>query len=156
MIFAFAIIINFTSVIYGATNPTLVTKLNTAMKKILGYLETLATPIAGVAIATGVLMRKLSFGDDEKMNDALHAINSFGERFLPRDAYEALCSSPQGIQSMYKMMQSMEPEVQTESNSTKSLSDSDLRRMMRDPKYWRDNDVEYIRKIENGFKKLYS
>jgi len=67
VIFAFTIIINFTSVIYGATNPTLVTKLNTAMKKILGYLETLATPIAGVAIATGVLMRKLSFGDDEKM-----------------------------------------------------------------------------------------
>ena len=61
------LIVNFTSIIYGATNPTLVTKLNTAMKKILGYLETLATPIAGVAIATGVLMRKLSFGDDEKM-----------------------------------------------------------------------------------------
>ena len=67
VIFTFAIIVNFTSIIYGATNPTLVTKLNTAMKKILGYLETLATPVAGVAIATGVLMRKLSFGDDEKM-----------------------------------------------------------------------------------------
>ena len=67
VILVFGLIINFTSIIYGATNPTLVTKLNTAMKKILGYLETLATPIAGVAIATGVLMRKLSFGDDEKM-----------------------------------------------------------------------------------------
>jgi hypothetical protein len=31
-----------------------------------------------------------------------------------------------------------------------------LRNMMRDPKYWRDHDEEYIRKIENGFKKLYS
>ena len=68
MTFVFMFIfLNFTSVIYGATNPTLVTKLNTAMKKILGYLETLATPIAGIAIASGVLMRKLSFGDDEKM-----------------------------------------------------------------------------------------
>ena len=36
-------------------------------KKILGYLQTLAVPIAGVSIASGVLMRKLSFGDDEKM-----------------------------------------------------------------------------------------
>ena len=61
------IILSCTSVVYGATNPTLVTKLNTAMKKILSYLETLATPIAGIAIASGVLMRKLSFGDDEKM-----------------------------------------------------------------------------------------
>lgn len=67
IMFMLGLIVNFTSIIYGATNPTLVTKLNTAMKKILGYLETLATPIAGVAIATGVLMRKLSFGDDEKM-----------------------------------------------------------------------------------------
>ena len=96
------------------------------------------------------------FGTTEKMNEALHAINTFGERFLPRDAFNALCSTPQGIQSVYKMMQSMEPDVKTDKNETQNLTDSDLRRMMRDPKYWRDNDVEYIRKIENGFKKLYS
>ena len=47
-------------------------------------------------------------------------------------------------------------EPKTDKNETQNLTDSDLRRMMRDPKYWRDNDVEYIRKIENGFKKLYS
>ena len=96
------------------------------------------------------------FGTTEKMNEALHAINTFGERFLPHDAFDALCSTPQGIQSVYKMMQSMEPNVYTEKNDTQNLTDSDLRRMMRDPKYWRDNDSEYIRKIENGFKKLYS
>ena len=96
------------------------------------------------------------FGSTEKMNEALHAINTFGERFLPRDAFDALCSTTHGIQSVYKMMQSMEPEVKTDKNETQNLTDSDLRRMMRDPKYWRDNDVEYIRKIENGFKKLYS
>ena len=99
---------------------------------------------------------KKIFGNDEKMNETLRAINAFGMRFLPHDAYEALCASPQGIQSMYKMMQSMEPDVQTDGMKIKNLSDSDLRRMMRDPKYWRDGDVEYIRKIENGFKKLYS
>lgn len=96
------------------------------------------------------------FGGVDKMNDALRAINVFGERFLPRDAFNALCATPQGIQSVYKMMQSMEPDVKTDKNETQNLTDSDLRRMMRDPKYWRDNDVEYIRKIENGFKKLYS
>lgn len=96
------------------------------------------------------------FGGTEKMNNALHAINAFGEKFLPHDAFDALCSTPQGIQSVYKMMQSMEPDVKTEQNEIKNLTDADLRRMMRDPKYWRDNDVEYIRKIEHGFKKLYS
>ena len=56
-----------TSCVFAATTPTLVTKLNTALKKILEYLEKLSTPAAGVAIATGVLIRKLSFGDEEKM-----------------------------------------------------------------------------------------
>ncbi len=99
---------------------------------------------------------KSFFGGDEKMLDNLRAINTFGERFLPRDAFDALCATPQGIQSMYKMMQSMEPTIKTDKNENENLSDSDLRRMMRDPKYWRDGDMEYIRKIENGFKKLYS
>ena len=54
------------------------------------------------------------------------------------------------------MMQSMEPRVETDSNANEILSDEGLRNMMRNPKYWRDHDEEYIRKIENGFKKLYS
>lgn len=66
IIFIFLIILSIYHV-YGASDPTLVTKLNTAFKKIQGYLVKLATPIAGIAIAAGVLMRKLSFGDEEKM-----------------------------------------------------------------------------------------
>ena len=96
------------------------------------------------------------FGGTEKMYDALRAINTFGEKYLPHDAFDAMCSSPQGIQGIYKMMQSMEPTVQTDDGGEKILSDDELRRMMRDPKYWRDMDPEYVRKIENGFKKLYS
>lgn len=96
------------------------------------------------------------FGGTEKMNEALRAVETFGKKFLPADAFDELCSSPQGIQGIYRMMQSIEPNVETERNEIKNLTDSDLRRMMRDPKYWRDGDAEYIRKIENGFKKLYS
>ena len=106
--------------------------------------------------ADAIAELKNFFGTTEKMNDALNAIKTFGEKFLPNDAFEELCSTPQGIQSIYRMMQSMEPAVQTEKNETKNLTDEQLRRMMRDPKYWRDSDPEYIRKIENGFKKLYS
>ena len=96
------------------------------------------------------------FGSTEKMNDALREINAFGERYLPSDAFDELCATPQGIQGIYKMMQSMEPNVLTDKNESENLSDDMLRNMMRDPKYWRDHDEEYVRKIENGFKKLYS
>ena len=96
------------------------------------------------------------FGGTEKMNDALREINAFGEKYLPQSAFEELCATPQGIQGVYKMMQSFEPNVLTDKNATENLSDDMLRDMMRDPKYWRDQDPEYVRKIENGFKKLYS
>ena len=99
---------------------------------------------------------KIFFGDDDKMRDALRAINAFGERYLPRDAFDAMCATPQGIRAVYAMMQSMEPSIETDDGTSKNLTDDMLRRMMRDPKYWRDQDPEYVRKIENGFKKLYS
>ncbi|MDD3303373.1 MAG: hypothetical protein PHP54_00450 [Clostridia bacterium] len=53
--------------IFAATDPTLVNKLGTVFKRILSYLKTLATPAAGVAIASGIMFRKFSFGDEEKM-----------------------------------------------------------------------------------------
>lgn len=54
------------STLYAAT-PTLVNKLNTALKRILEYLEKLAPAAAGVAIASGVMVRKFSFGDEQKL-----------------------------------------------------------------------------------------
>ena len=51
----------------AASTPTLVNKLNTALKRIEEYLVKLSTPAAGVAIASGVFIRKLSFGNEEKM-----------------------------------------------------------------------------------------
>ncbi len=121
------------------------------------FLSPVISDLFSVKNETGAINElKNFFGGTEKMKDALNAINAFGEKFLPHDAFNELCSTPQGIQSVYKMMQSMEPNVKTDKNETQNLTDDDLRRMMRDPKYWRDNDTEYIRKIENGFKKLYS
>ncbi len=131
------------------------------VEKIYQIAEEFLSPVLSDLFATESEANAISelknfFGGTEKMNDALHAINSFGQKFLPRDAFDALCASPQGIQSIYNMMQSMEPHVQTDKNASENLTDDDLRRMMQDPKYWRDKEPEYVRKIENGFKKLYS
>jgi len=65
-IICFVCILITVSTVYGA-DPTLVTRLNSAFKNIQGYLVKLAVPAAGVAIATGVMIRKLSFGDEDKM-----------------------------------------------------------------------------------------
>ncbi|MBQ8379209.1 MAG: hypothetical protein IJX34_00145 [Clostridia bacterium] len=56
------------SFVYAApATPSLVTKINSAFTKIQGYLEKIATPIAGVCMISGILIRKLSFGDEHRM-----------------------------------------------------------------------------------------
>lgn len=56
------------SSVYAATStPSLVTKINSAFTKIQSYLKKISTPIAGVCLASGILVRKLSFGDERKM-----------------------------------------------------------------------------------------
>ncbi len=47
--------------------PELVKVLNTAFEDIEGWLLTLATPAAAVAVGVGVFMKKFSFGDEERI-----------------------------------------------------------------------------------------
>lgn len=66
--FSFIYLIN----IYAVTDksPILVNKFKRAFEKIQEYLILIATPVAGVAICTGLLMRKFSFGDEERVRTA--------------------------------------------------------------------------------------
>lgn len=67
LILLICLVMNFDFICAATQDPQLVTKLNSAFKKIQGYLVKLAAPAAGVSIATGVMIRKLSFGNEEKM-----------------------------------------------------------------------------------------
>lgn len=51
---------------FGST-PKLVTKLNNAFEDIESWIIKISTPAAAVAVCTGALMRKFSFGDEEKI-----------------------------------------------------------------------------------------
>lgn len=50
-----------------AAYPTLIAKLQGAFESIQSWLLALATPAAGISIATGAFMKKFSFGDEEKI-----------------------------------------------------------------------------------------
>lgn len=53
-----------------AADPKLVTTLDNAFEKIEEYIVKISTPAAAVAVGTGVLMKKFSFGDEEKIRTA--------------------------------------------------------------------------------------
>ena len=95
------------------------------------------------------------FGGDEKTIAVLNEINEFAEKNLSPEAFDALASSADGIKAIYDMMSSKEPAIAAGAGATDKPDDGALRQMMRDPKYWRDHDPEFVRKIESGFRKLY-
>lgn len=52
---------------YGAGTPKLVSTLEKAFENIESWLIKLATPMAAVAVGSGLFMQKFSFGDEEKI-----------------------------------------------------------------------------------------
>lgn len=69
----FIIFILFTIILFTiysesfAADPKLISTLKKAFEKIKGYIISIATPAAAVAVTTGLLMKKFSFGDEEKI-----------------------------------------------------------------------------------------
>lgn len=61
-----SILLILTNMSFAAT-PKLINKLNDAFEDIEGWIIKISTPAAAVAVCTGALMRKFSFGDEEKI-----------------------------------------------------------------------------------------
>jgi len=58
-----------------AADPKLISTLTSAFDKLKKYIIKISTPAAAIAVGTGVMMRKFSFGDEEKIRTAKRLIN---------------------------------------------------------------------------------
>ena len=69
-----------------AADPKLITTLNNAFEKIEKYILKLSTPAAAIAVCTGLLMKKFSFGDEEKIRTGKRLVKGFerGRRFIAK------------------------------------------------------------------------
>lgn len=57
----------FASTAYCATEPKLVKTINSGLTKIKEWIIKISTPAAAVSIGTGILMKKFSFGDEDRI-----------------------------------------------------------------------------------------
>lgn len=55
--------------------PKLISTLNTAFTKIESWIINISTPSAAVAVGSGILMKKFSFGDEEKIRTGKRLIS---------------------------------------------------------------------------------
>lgn len=69
-----SILFSLTTISFAST-PKLITKLNNAFEDIEDWIIKISTPAAAVAVCTGALMRKFSFGDEEKIRIGKKLIN---------------------------------------------------------------------------------
>ena len=97
------------------------------------------------------------FGGSERFNTVARQISAWGEKNLDKPVFETLAGSKDGILTMYRMMTSNSEEsvLPRSGNTVPQDSEETLKRLMQDPKYWKQQDPALTKRIEDGFKRLY-
>ena len=96
------------------------------------------------------------FGGEERFDEIARQISLWADKNLPNEIYKSLNSSFYGVIALYNMMTSAEPKVMAKSGDLPDvITEKKLKEMMKDPKYWRDGDKDFIKKVDDGFKFLY-
>jgi hypothetical protein len=115
-----------------------------------------AEEIAG-ALQSEVDDRRLEahFGGAGKWRETQRQLKSWGGANLPTEAFESLASSYEGVKTLHRLMQGSEPQIVQSGGVGRSTNATDLRRMIRDPRYWRDRDPDFVREVTAGFEKVY-
>ena len=96
------------------------------------------------------------FGGADKWRETSRQLLAFGQKNLPADVLDTLSSSFEGVMALHRMMKNEEPGLSRTSEPQGNKEGAlELQSMMRDPKYWRDQDPSFIAKVTEGFQKLY-
>ena len=98
-----------------------------------------------------------AFGGEEQFNTVARQISAWGEKNLNPKIFEALSANKDGIMAMYQMMKNSQesPVLSRSENASTPDSEEDLKRLMQNPKYWKYQDPEIVKRVEAGFKRLY-
>lgn len=103
-----------------------------------------------------------AFGGAERWAEISRQLLAFGQKNLPADVLGSLSSSFEGVMALYRMMkgQGGEPDMGMAGIAAERQDnggdEGSLRRMMRDPRYWRERDPSYVAQVTQGFRRLYS
>ncbi len=96
------------------------------------------------------------FGGREAWQNTKSSIYNWGCANLPKETMDTLSTTVQGVKTLHKLMEgSLEHKFSSGGDIEISLTAVSLRKMMDNPKYWRDKDPEYIKRVQAGFKQLY-
>ncbi len=139
---------------HGFTNDQAQVVYDLATDKILPLMEEMVQDIATDRELQGL---EQEFGGPEQFNTIARQISAWAEKNVDPATFEALAKSKNGIMTLYKMMQgNLEaPLIQGRGQVATVDDEETLKKLMQNPKYWRDQDPELLKRVEAGFKRLY-
>lgn len=95
------------------------------------------------------------FGGAERFQALRPQLRAWGQANLPENVFETLASSVEGVIALHTMMQNGEPGLGAGAPGAGMAGEQDLKRMMADPRYWRERDPSVVAQVREGFKRLY-
>jgi len=98
---------------------------------------------------------KEHFGGDKKWHGARSQLAAWGRQNFSDDVFAALSTTYEGVLTMQSMMSSREPGLGRTNSIGSGPNEAGLKKMMGDPRYWREQDPAYIERVRQGFRSLY-
>ncbi len=94
------------------------------------------------------------FGGEERFRRVARQLATWGRQNLPAPVYEALSTTYEGVLALERMMAGKEPAMTRDAEAPAVETEDELRKMMRDPRYWRTREPEFVRRVTDGFRRL--
>ena len=71
-----------------------------------------------------------------------------------QEVMEAMTTTSEGVLALERMMQGAEPPLPRDGAAPEPTDEGELRKMMRDPRYWRAREPEFVKRVSDGFRRL--
>ena len=94
------------------------------------------------------------FGGEERFRRLAPQIAAWGRANLSEPVFAALASTAEGVLAIYRMMEAKEPPLSRDASAEAAPDEAELRKMMRDPRYWRTREPDFVRRVTEGFRRL--
>jgi hypothetical protein len=95
------------------------------------------------------------FGGPERFARIAREVGAWGRANLAPPVFEALAATFDGVVAMQRMMEKGEPKLATRGEPEGAPDESELRRMMRDPRYWQKREPDFVGRVTDGFRRLF-
>ncbi|WP_270938014.1 capsid assembly protein [Falsiroseomonas oryzae] len=94
------------------------------------------------------------FGGEERYRRLAPQIAAWGRANLSEPVFAALATTAEGVLAMHRMMSAKEPPLSRDADAEAAPDEAELRKMMRDPRYWRTREPDFVKRVTEGFRRL--